>query len=229
MVKNRIKKHGFSLVEVLTATIVMSLMMIALMGYLDYGTKFWKISKTKFDDTNYARMVFDLIEEELFGATRVYKSLPVTPIENLWAASPILADTLVTDPIPPMASVTSELYYVRIINGIKGGIASACFSITRAAASDSLIRSTSSEGIAGAATTLKDTIVLVGSNDYDRNRWERVRIARNVMSFTVTRMSQQTLKVEIVFGKDTDDDGLVDEETSRHEKLFLAPQLEGTP
>lgn len=229
MVNKRIKNKGFSLIEILTATIVMSLMMTALMAYLEYGSKVWRISKSKFDETNYSRMVFDLIGEELFRAQRVYKSLPITPIENLWAVNPILADTLVPDPVAPQASVTSDLYYVRVINGIKGGVASACFNITRDITNDCLFRITTSGGIEGAATILQDTVSLTSANHFDKNRWEKVRLARNVMKFTVTRMSQQTLKVEIVFGEDKDDDGLVDQETSRHDKLFLAPQLEGAP
>lgn len=225
MVKIRFIKNGFTLVEVLTATIVMSMMMMALFGYLQYGMEIWKLGKNKFDAINYARMVFDLIGDDIFNASRVYQTTPVSPLQDLWLVNPILADTLVTD--PPSASATNTLFLVRQIKCVIGQPSRVCFQIYRDPLNDCLFRTTSDAGIE--MGTLHDPINLINNTRYDKNRWEKIRIARNVMSFKVTRMSQQTLRVELVFGEDTDSDGLVDLETSRHDMTFLAPQLQGVP
>lgn len=62
---------GFSLVEVLTATIVMTMMMVAVIGYIQYGAMVWQKGHSKMAAENYSRLAFDLIKQDLLNATFV--------------------------------------------------------------------------------------------------------------------------------------------------------------
>jgi len=219
MVRPGKHKRGFTLVEVLTSIIVMSMMSVALFAFLDYGGRNWYKGKDQLDTANYARIVFDLFAEEFFGATNIYISQPEVNLADLWPTPP--ADTLVID--PDTASHTTTLFYIREIKGIIiGNTTRACFEIVLDPVSHCLYRESEDAGLENG--TLVGTPL--GATQYDVKRWGKVRFARNVMSFSATRMSAQTVKINIVFGEDTDEDGILDAATSEHSMIFLAPQLE---
>jgi len=62
---------AFSLVEVLTATIVMTMMLVSVVAYIQYGSLVWQKGQTKIAAKNYSRMAFDLIKQDLMKATLV--------------------------------------------------------------------------------------------------------------------------------------------------------------
>ena len=62
---------AFSLVEVLTATIVMTMMLVSVIAYIQYGSLVWQKGQTKIAAKNYSRMAFDLIRQDLMRATKI--------------------------------------------------------------------------------------------------------------------------------------------------------------
>jgi Tfp pilus assembly protein PilV len=79
-------KKAFSLVEVLTATIVMTMIMVSVIAYIQYGSLVWQKGHNKVSSENYSRTTFDLIKQDLLKATAI-----VDPIAS---SSPVFSDTL---------------------------------------------------------------------------------------------------------------------------------------
>ncbi len=79
-------KKAFSLVEVLTATIVMTMIMVSVIAYIQYGSLVWQKGHTKVSTENYSRTTFDLIKQDLLKATEI-----VHPIAS---SSPVLSNAL---------------------------------------------------------------------------------------------------------------------------------------
>lgn len=69
--KHKNNKKAFSLVEVLTATIVMTMMLVSVIAYIQYGSLVWQKGQTKIAAKNYSRMAFDLIRQDLMKATNI--------------------------------------------------------------------------------------------------------------------------------------------------------------
>lgn len=69
--KHKNNKNAFSLVEVLTATIVMTMMLVSVIAYIQYGSLVWQKGQTKIAAKNYSRMAFDLIKQDLLKATKI--------------------------------------------------------------------------------------------------------------------------------------------------------------
>lgn len=76
---------AFSLVEVLTATIVMTMMLVSVIAYIQYGSLVWQKGQTKIAAKNYSRMAFDLIKQDLMKAVN---------IENPPAATSVTVDNV---------------------------------------------------------------------------------------------------------------------------------------
>lgn len=64
-------KRAFTLVEVLTATIVMTMMMVSVISYIQYGSMVWQKGHAKVAAKNYSRMAFEMIKQDLLRATFV--------------------------------------------------------------------------------------------------------------------------------------------------------------
>lgn len=69
----QIKKKGFTLIEVLITTIVMSMIMGSVLAFVQYAGGVWSRGQEKVSTKNYSRMAFELIKEELLTATEVAK------------------------------------------------------------------------------------------------------------------------------------------------------------
>ena len=67
-------KKGFTLSEVLIATIVMSMIMGSVLAFVQYSGQIWYRGNEKISAQNYNRMAFELIKQDLLNATSV--SLP---------------------------------------------------------------------------------------------------------------------------------------------------------
>ena len=73
MTKNDFKqnKKGFSLTEVLVATIVMSMIMGSVLAFVQYAGNIWHKGNEKISSQNYTRMAFELLKQDLLEATSV--------------------------------------------------------------------------------------------------------------------------------------------------------------
>ncbi len=78
------KNRAFTLVEVLTATIVMTMMMVSVIAYIQYGSLVWQKGQSKVAAENYTRLAFDLIKQDLLNAKEVIHPVASTglTIEN---------------------------------------------------------------------------------------------------------------------------------------------------
>lgn len=147
-------KIGFSLVEILVSTIVMTMLMVSVIGYIQYSGAIWQDGYSKISGVNYMRMSTEMIRYDLMRASNI-----ATPTAVLGGN----------------ATPTSEIKYR--IAGIPG-------SFTIRIDDRSLKRF--SDGIATMTT----------------------RIARNVASFTATRISTWTLEIHLEFQADvSEEDG----------------------
>ena len=64
-------KKGFSLTEILVATIVMSMIMGSVLAFVQYAGNIWHKGNEKISSQNYSRMAFELIKQDLLEATEV--------------------------------------------------------------------------------------------------------------------------------------------------------------
>ena len=64
-------KKGFSLTEVLVATIVMSMIMGSVLAFVQYAGNIWQKGNEKISSQNYSRMTFELLKQDLLEATSV--------------------------------------------------------------------------------------------------------------------------------------------------------------
>ena len=69
--KNILLKKGFSLAEVLIATIVMSMIMGSVLAFVQYAGSIWQKGNEKISSDNYSRMAFELIKQDLLQASSV--------------------------------------------------------------------------------------------------------------------------------------------------------------
>lgn len=70
MKKTTLKK-GFSLAEVLIATIVMSMIMGSVLAFVQYAGNIWQKGNEKISTDNYSRMAFELIKQDLLLASEI--------------------------------------------------------------------------------------------------------------------------------------------------------------
>lgn len=62
---------GFSLVEVLVATIVMTMMMVSVIAYIQYGGEIWQKGHNKIAAENYKRMALEMLRQDLARAIEI--------------------------------------------------------------------------------------------------------------------------------------------------------------
>ena len=66
-----LSRRGFSLAEVLIATIIMSMIMTGVLGFVQYAGDIWRRGEEKMSTKAYSRMTFELLKDELLSASRV--------------------------------------------------------------------------------------------------------------------------------------------------------------
>lgn len=64
-------RRGFTLLEVITAIVIMSAMMVAVIGFVDYGAGIWRRGNTQLSAKNYTRLTFDTLKQDLNVANAV--------------------------------------------------------------------------------------------------------------------------------------------------------------
>lgn len=67
----KIHKRGFSLTEILVATIVMTMIMTGVLGFVQYGGEIWQKGQNKINAKNYSNMAFQLLKDDLLQAEAV--------------------------------------------------------------------------------------------------------------------------------------------------------------
>ncbi len=72
--------RGFTLTEVLIATIVMSMIMGSVLAFVQYSGEIWHKGNEKVSTQNYSRMAFELLKQDLLQAIKITypKSLEIT-------------------------------------------------------------------------------------------------------------------------------------------------------
>ena len=68
------KKQGFSLTEVLVATIVMTMILTGVLGFVEYGGRIWHRGQDKINAQNYNDMTFQLLKDDLLQATNIQRN-----------------------------------------------------------------------------------------------------------------------------------------------------------
>lgn len=69
----KIHKRGFSLTEILVATIVMTMIMTGVLGFVQYGGEIWQKGQNKINAQNYSDMAFQLLKDDLLQAESISK------------------------------------------------------------------------------------------------------------------------------------------------------------
>ncbi len=64
-------KKGFTFTEVMVGTIIMSMILGAVLAYVQYAGNIWKKGSEKIAAQNYSRMAFELIKQDLLDANSV--------------------------------------------------------------------------------------------------------------------------------------------------------------
>ncbi|OGK06428.1 MAG: hypothetical protein A2W80_11120 [Candidatus Riflebacteria bacterium GWC2_50_8] len=153
-----LRRKGFSLAEIIVSTIVMTMLMVSVIGYIQYSGIIWQDGYSKISGANYMRMITELIRQDLMRAASITEPAAL---------------------IGGNATPTSMLRYS--ITGITG----ATFTIAVDTTETCLKRY--SAPIISTMTT---------------------RIARNVASFTATRLSTWTVQIHIELqNDDPEEDG----------------------
>ena len=174
MVNTMMNKKGFSLVEVLIATIVMSMVMGSVLTFVQYAGNIWSKGQEEVDAKNYSRATLELVKDDLLRATSVDVADDQSYIKFK------LSDT---DP---------ELTFK--INSERNG-------------SRSLIKAPVNGGESS-----------------------KIRIARNIKEFKVTKLSKRTFEIRLVIQKEQSDDEILDgvepEILSDETMVFIAPGID---
>jgi len=162
-------KKGFSLIEVLVATILVSSMLISAMSFIQFAMEMWKRGEQTVNLTTRAQMVFDLIGRDLVRATGV--------------ASPAFG-------LPAISSIT---YDIPISTGTYYGTGTFRLEFDPSARTVKRKWLNYSAGVTKIVSTL---VAEAGSQMIFRGRYEYT-VARDVASFTAVRLSNSTVEVGI--------------------------------
>jgi len=83
-----VNKKGFSLAEIIVATIVMTMLMVSVIGYIQYSGEIWQDGYSKISSTNYMRMATETIRQDLMKARTI--SQPMVTLGVIPVPSPAL-------------------------------------------------------------------------------------------------------------------------------------------
>ncbi|PKL42329.1 MAG: hypothetical protein CVV41_14405 [Candidatus Riflebacteria bacterium HGW-Riflebacteria-1] len=64
-------KRGFSLAEIIVATIVMTMLMVSVIGYIQYSGEIWQDGYSKISSANYMRMATERIRLDMMSASSI--------------------------------------------------------------------------------------------------------------------------------------------------------------
>lgn len=167
-------KKGFNLVEILVATIAMTMLMVSVIGYIQYGGEIWQDGHSKISGANSLRMTTELIRYDLMRATTIMDP----PAVHGGNATP-----------------SNDLSYR--ITGIPGDF--------RLRIVDSSLMRQSTASIASMTT----------------------RIARNIATFTVSRISTWTIKIQLQFQNDVEEEDGTYKIIASDTLTFMAPGAGG--
>lgn len=119
-------KKGFSLAEVLIATIVMSMIMGSVLAFVQYAGNIWQKGNEKISSDNYSRMTFELLKQDLMQANTVTRPLVgnslnkiVYKYNNKKYKIQIDKDTLIRTSIKSSASNSTGEDTMRIARNVK--------------------------------------------------------------------------------------------------------------
>jgi Tfp pilus assembly protein PilV len=160
---------GFTLVEIMIATTVMVMLSVFLLSYVDFGSSIWRRGHQRMNLLHSSRAVHDLLARDLSQATKII------------------------DPDPDINIVRSYIVYempVRTVSGAQGIIR---LSLRHIIPTRTLIRV-----VEGSSLTLQSPTspMMADATKVNKSQYEFMA-ARNVATFTVTRVSSWTVQVNL--------------------------------
>ena len=176
---------GFTLSEILAAVLIMSMMMIAIVSFVDYSSRIWRTGQEAVNNKNYSRLTFDLINQELMEAESIIeptinnnnkKFLILHTKRNTEKCSSI---TLIDDITP------SKIYLYR-----------------------------------GSDKINNDTGKKKNSSTYTE-----ILLAKNVNTFTVTRLSTSTVQITLAIESSEEDEDGNHDIISSDTMILYAPMI----
>lgn len=154
-------RRAFTLVEVIVAITIMSLMMMGLLSYVQSGSELWRRGQSTLSLRAYYRMVSESIERDLNQALEVKNEVGGVPLDYIKYIIPAKSGA-------SLGTVTVEIGFADGV--LKRRLISSNFAITG---------------------TLSESF-----NEISRARYEYV-LARNVATFSVTRVSSYSMQVNL--------------------------------
>lgn len=176
---------GLTMVEVLIASTVFALMAISLLSYVQYGSQAWKTGHQKLDVGSYYRSVTDTIQRELQQADKVLE-----PKVNGPASSALKYDLAISSGSAYVGTATFLLEWVPSTKSLRRRIVAKSPALTSAWSSMpkiTIITSASVESADSDGSVVTKTLPI----------GFEFTVARDVATFTVTRMSSWTANIAI--------------------------------
>ena len=191
--KQQAKKNnnkGFTLSEILAAVLIMSMMMVAIVSFVDYSSRIWRTGQEAVNNKNYSRLTFDLISQELMEANSIKDT--TNPIGS--------SKTFIKleNPNKKYRSITYESDIKKLY-----------------------LYGSSEEG------DIKDSSGKKGNQFYNNTNTLRAEIllAKNVNTFTVTRLSTSTVQITLAIESSEEDEDGNHDIISSDTMILYAPMI----
>jgi len=194
-------RRAFTMLEVIVAIMVMSMMLIGMFSIISYGMETWQSGQGKLNAVAYNRMTYELVKTSLLEATSVDMNV---------------------------GSITTKLDFSAPVKN-RLGTGTVKFSIatgTQVATQAVLFKKIINKGTFANIDEINLDDGVSPTTVYSRHF--NMIIAKNVMNFLVERPSSYTVKIHLQLGQETtnddDGDGYLDLETvSSQTLIFLTP------
>jgi len=168
MTKNS-SRAAFTMVEVLVASVVFAMMAISLLSYVQYGSEIWKRGHQRINVSSYFRAVSNTIQRDLQQADKII--------------------------IPAVGQVSSSLRYDMPI--FKNKVyANGTGTLTLAWSSSDRTLRRSLVQVKSPLTIVTGTVLEAAANSINKERYDFI-VARDVATFTATRVSSWTMNIAI--------------------------------
>jgi prepilin-type N-terminal cleavage/methylation domain-containing protein len=192
------KNSGFTLIEVIISTVMMSMMMFGMLNFVNYSGIAWKKGQEKMDASSYSRMVYECLKRDLLSTSEIGVPLVGNASDSIILANNIKNRQGQETEAKFLIMVDSNNVLVKKILAVTSGK-----TIDYTGIDDGL-----------SANTI-----------FFARHYEAV-IARRVMDFEVYRETAKTLKVHLLLGREVLDDatGLFELEAIASQTFtFLVP------
>jgi len=169
MTKNS-SRDAFTMVEVLVASVVFAMMAISLLSYVQYGSEVWKRGHQRINVSSYFRAVSSAIQRDLQQADKVISPIVGQTSSSLKYDMPIFKNKVYANGTGTLALAWSS--------------------------SDHTLRRSLIQVKSPPLAIVTGTTLEAAANSINRERYEFI-VARDVATFTATRVSSWTMNIAI--------------------------------